>query len=75
MIYNLRMNKNTISVLIFVNLIVGCAFFAPQTENSKLDNKPIAIRRKIKDIDYRAATDDRSMKKRLVESITINFSD
>ncbi len=70
---NKTTNKNKIAVTILLKLtllltliISGCAAFAPLTENSKLDNKPIAIRRKIKDVDYRAATDDRSMKKRLV---------
>lgn len=48
--------------LIFIS---GCAAFAPATGQTK-NNEPVAIRRKIKDVDYRTMGEDKSMKKRLV---------
>jgi hypothetical protein len=44
----------------------GCAAFAPMTGETKADQNPVAIRRKIKDVDYRTQGEDKSMKKRLV---------
>lgn len=59
------LNFSIISALSFAVIISGCAAFAPSTEETKI-NEPVAIRRKIKDVDYRTNSQDKSMKKRLV---------
>jgi hypothetical protein len=67
------MKKSTLSfVLSFVtslNLVVllsGCVGFATSNEDTR-SNEPVAIRRKIKDVDYRSnMSDDKELKKRLV---------
>lgn len=46
-------------------VLSSCAAFAPATQETKM-NEPVAIRRKIKDVDYRTNSLDKSMKKRLV---------
>lgn len=45
--------------------LTGCAALAPNVSDTRL-NEPVAIRRKIKDVDYRTTSEDKSMKKRLV---------
>ncbi|WP_409477217.1 hypothetical protein [Pseudobdellovibrio sp. HCB154] len=63
------MKKTALSLVTALNLLAfltsGCAAFAPMTEETKA-NEPVAIRRKIKDVDYRSNSDDKEMKKRLV---------
>lgn len=59
------LNFSILIVLSFAVVISGCAAFAPITEETKV-NEPVAIRRKIKDVDYRSNSQDKSMKKRLV---------
>lgn len=59
------LNFFLISALSLTVFFSGCAAFAPMTEETKM-NEPVAIRRKIKDVDYRTSADDKSMKKRLV---------
>jgi curli biogenesis system outer membrane secretion channel CsgG len=59
------LNLSALSVLSFSVFLNGCAVFAPNTEETKV-NEPVAIRRKIKDVDYRTASQDKSMRKRLV---------
>ncbi len=63
------MKKTALSLVTTLNLLAflmsGCAAFAPMTEETKA-NEPVAIRRKIKDVDYRSNSDDKEMKKRLV---------
>lgn len=59
------LNCSLISALSLTVFFSGCAAFAPMTEETKM-NEPVAIRRKIKDVDYRTSADDKSMKKRLV---------
>lgn len=59
------------SALIFVGVLnslvflTSCAAFAPMSEETKA-NEQVAIRRKIKDVDYRTNSEDKTMKKRLV---------
>lgn len=59
------LNFSILSTLGFAIMLSGCAAFAPNTEETKV-NEPVAIRRKIKDVDYRTNSQDKSMKKRLV---------
>ena len=59
------LNFSILSTLGFAIMLSGCAAFAPITEETKV-NEPVAIRRKIKDVDYRTNSQDKSMKKRLV---------
>lgn len=63
------MKKSALSLVTALNLLVflvsGCAAFAPMAAETKA-NEPVAIRRKIKDVDYRSNSDDKEMKKRLV---------
>lgn len=60
-----RLKFSSVLVVVFSVLISGCAAFAPTVEETKA-NEPVAIRRKIKDVDYRTNAEDKSMKKRLV---------
>ncbi len=59
------LNFFILSALSFTVILSGCAAFAPATGETKI-NEPVAIRRKIKDVDYRTNSQDKSMKKRLV---------
>lgn len=59
------MKKLFLASLFCSSLISGCALFTPTTGQTKLD-EPVAIRRRIKDVDYRTNSEDKSMKKRLV---------
>lgn len=59
------LNFSILSALCIAVILSGCAAFAPATEETKA-NEPVAIRRKIKDVDYRTNSQDKSMKKRLV---------
>lgn len=62
------MKKSALSLVTTLNVLVflsGCAAFAPMTNETKA-NETVAIRRKIKDVDYRTNSDDKEMKKRLV---------
>lgn len=58
------MKKTTLSLL-FLVFLSGCALFTPMTGDVKTA-EPVAIRRKIKDVDYRSNSDDKELKKRLV---------
>lgn len=64
-----HMKKSALSYVSALNLLVfvftGCAALAPMTDETKA-NEPVAIRRKIKDVDYRSGSDDKALKKRLV---------
>lgn len=57
--------SSVLAVGFSVLVVSGCAAFAPTVEETKV-NEPVAIRRKIKDVDYRVNADDKAMKKRLV---------
>lgn len=66
LIFIFRPRLNLVTLVFILLNFFGCAFLQPQSEKSKIDNKPIAIRRKIKDVDYRKSGDDLSLKKRVV---------
>ncbi|MFN3455132.1 MAG: CsgG/HfaB family protein [Pseudobdellovibrio sp.] len=52
-------------VLVLSLLISGCSLMGVTTAQSQSDNTPIAVRRKIKDVDYRSNPDSYNLKKRL----------
>ena len=64
------MNKSQIFAALLLSLTLSsCAFFMPPTDQGVKpeDTKtPMNVRRKIKDVDYRTMSDDKTMKKRLV---------
>jgi len=47
-------------------VLSSCVGISPLTQSSKLDQSPVTVRRKIKDVDYRNLGDDKFLKKRMV---------
>ena len=66
-----KINPIKFKFIIFISaisflILSGCVAFIPQAETTKVDAKPIVLRKKIKDIDYRNLKETGHFRKRLV---------